>query len=174
LVDLVFALDGQRARLNEARKIMARHNEEPIPSEAHRAVEVLLRGVELSSLNVEDDLADVNAMNTRGELVQRLDSRLGERRRALEVMAASTELLRQSFFERGGPAAGHAATRRDRPRLTPEEAASLWKQATLLFGEDMARDDFRASPILAAVEDVRKTLRDVSGDIPSTAEKHSP
>ena len=173
LVDLVFALDGQRQRLNEAREVLATHNEEPVP-DARRAVEVLLRGVELSSLNAEDDLGDVNAMNTRAELAQRLDSRLGERRRALEVMAASAELFRQSLLEPGAPAAGRSKAASERSRLTPEAAASLWKQATLLFGEDLAREDFRFSPILAAVEDVRKALRDASKDLPSIAAKHSP
>jgi hypothetical protein len=137
-------------------------------------VEVLLRGIELSSLNAEDDLGDVNAMNTRAELAQRLDSRLSERRRALEVMAASAELFRQSLVERGSAAAGRSKTASDRLRLTPEAAASLWKQATLLFGEDLAREDSRVSPILAAVEDVRKTLREVSGNPPSMTVKNSP
>jgi hypothetical protein len=174
LVDLVFALDGQRQRLNEAHGILGRYSEDLVPN-ARRAVEVLLRGVELSSLNAEDDLGDINAMNTRGELVQRIDSRLGERRRALEVMAASAELFRQTLVDLGPVvAAGRPKASPAHPRLTREEAVSLWKQATLLFGEDMAREDFRASPILAAVEDVRKTLREVSGGIPSAAVKHTP
>ena len=168
VVDLVLALDAQRQKLNDAREILLPHRTEPIP-EARRAVEGLLNGLEMYSLCNAADLDAVNRMNDRWELAQRLDGRRDERREALEVMAASALLLRQSLYER--PEAGTDRRRKSslRPRFSPEEAASLWKQLTLLFGEDLAKGGAGASPLLASVEELRKSLRGISRD-----EKKSP
>jgi hypothetical protein len=160
VVDLVLALDAQRQKINDARKILLPHRTEPIP-EARRAVQGLLNGLEMYSLCNASDLEAVNGMNDRWELAQRLDGNRDERREAVDVMAASALLLRQSLYERAVP----TDRRRKpflRPRFSPEEAASLWKQLTLLFGEDLAKGGAATSPMLASVEELRKSLRDIS------------
>jgi hypothetical protein len=155
LVDLVLSLDEQRQKLNQAREVLLPF-ESRTTGEARRAVEGLLNGIELYSLINADDFADINAMNNRWELAQRLDGRRDERAQAMEVMAASMEFLIRSMGERD------PHSKKIRSLLSPEEADSLWRQVTLLFGEDLARSGTEGAPFLSAVDDLRKALKDVS------------
>ncbi len=153
LVALVLALDEQSRKLNEARLLLLKHQDEPV-APARKAVQGLLSGVELLSLACEADEGDINAMNDRWELSQRLESRREDRRQALEVMAASVALFKEALYEETG-----SRKKVDRRlRLSADEAASLWKQMNLLFGKDLAGAGDGESPLLTAVDDLRRSL----------------
>jgi hypothetical protein len=155
LVSLVLAVDEQTRKLSEAQEMLLRHREEPV-APARRAVEGLLSGVELMSITCAADEADINAMNDRWELSQRLEGRREERQQALEVMAASVALFKEALVKVPAVRAGGTP---GRLRLSPEEAGSLWKQLNFLFGKDLAAGP-RTSPLLAAVDDLRRLLRE--------------
>jgi hypothetical protein len=159
LVTLVLSLDEQRQKLNLAREILLTHEAQPSP-DGRRAVEALLNGIELFSLIASDDMDDIDAMNYRSELAQRMDGRADARFQAVAVMAGSVRYLRDSVLERKGSAKGA----KPMPfHVTEEEAASLWKQATLFFGEDLAvGGGGRTSPILMEIEELRRALRRLS------------
>jgi hypothetical protein len=153
LVPLVLALDEQSRKLSEARALLLKHQNEPrVP--ARTAIAGLLSGVELLSLACQADEADINGMNDRWELSQRLESRHDDRRQALEVMAASVILFQEALYK-DGPA-GRKGVRA--LRLTPEEAGSLWKQVNFLFGRDIAGAGSGVTPLLTAVDGLRKML----------------
>lgn len=159
LVTLVLSLDEQRQRLNQAREILLHHEAQPA-AEGRRAVEALLNGIELFSLIATDDMADIDAMNNRAELAQRLDDRTDQRQQAVFVMAGSVQYMREALMQRVAPSPDD---KRHLPfRVSADEAASLWKQATLFFGEDIAVGGGRTSPVLAEIEDLRRTLKRIS------------
>jgi hypothetical protein len=163
IVALVLALDEQRQRLNQAREILIHHEAQP-NADGRKAVDTLLKGVELFSLIAAEDMADIDAMNNRTELAQRLDDRVEQRQQAVAVMAASVRSLRDALFQRGASRGTDVLPF----TVTPDEASSLWKQATLFFGEDLAVGGGRTSPILAEIEELRRALRRIS-DAPSRA-----
>ena len=158
LVPLVLALDDQSRNLNEGRLLLLTHADEPVP-EARQAIQGLLNGIGLLSICVTADLADINAMNDRWELSQKLEGRRSDRREALEVMAGSIGFFKGSLYEKVETQAGRGKKTFLRPRLTSEEAASLWKQVNLLFGKELAGGGAETSPLLAAVDDLRRALR---------------
>jgi hypothetical protein len=161
LVPLVLALDEQSRNLNEARLLLLTHADEPIP-EARRAVESLLSGIGLFSLCVTADLADINAMNDRWELSQKLEGRRADRKQAEEVMAGSVGFFKSSLYEKVVVQEGRRKKTVIRPRLTLEESASLWKQLNLFFGKELAGGGAATSPLLAAIDDLRKAIRGVA------------
>lgn len=152
LMALALSLDEQREKLNQAREILLRHEGQPAP-DGRRAVGGLMNGIELFSLIATEDMSDFSDMNTRAELTQKLEDRQEQREQAVAVMAASVPYMTDALSGQPG-------------LLTVEEAASLWKQATLFFGEDLAVGGDRASPILGEVEKLRRALRHLADQKP--------
>jgi hypothetical protein len=176
LVPLVLALNEQSQRLGQARSLLLKHQEEPL-SEARQAVAGLLSGVELVSLAVAADLADINVMNDRWELAQKLAARTPDRRQAEDVLAAGASLLPLAFHEEIEETVKRRVRRFMRPRLSREDFISLLHQTDLLFGMDLedARRDHRnleGFPLMEAVGRLRELLSEgVSGKPPPFRER---
>lgn len=172
LMDLILALDEQRQQLNRARGLLSPYAFFP-EEEARRAAEGLMNGIELYSLIVDQDIRDVNLMNNRWELLQRIEGRREERDQAIEVMAASLDFLRDAMFYPPDQKAPGKPPPLRRSRLSKEEAGSLGRQLDSLFGEEMEISGTAPSLLLAAVDDARRALRLVAQNPVETA-KESP